>query len=160
MLPAAFNGGVASYSFYETLKYSDDSGVVVPVHSGRILSIGKMATSSGGASVSSPSAANDGTQDDPNNLLFTPPGVPFWWQVDLGQARTITQVDVIPKQVGGSETYIQYSISGSSDGKVFTQIADETHNTVMGFRSAKISASELYRYVRVRGRNNMHTLSM
>lgn len=148
LLPISFSNGLASYSFYETLSYSDDTGVVIGVQNGKVLSVGKTATSSGAASGSSPSVANDGTQDDPNGL-FTPSGVPFWWQVDLGQAHTITQVDLTPRQVGGSETYLQYTISGSNDWQSFTQIADESGNTAVGFRSSKISASGTYRYIRV-----------
>ncbi|KAK0664857.1 hypothetical protein DIS24_g59 [Lasiodiplodia hormozganensis] len=148
LLPIAFSDGLASYAFYDTLQYDDNSGVVVGVQNGRILSVGKTATSSGAASNSAPGAASDGIQDDANNL-FTPSGVPFWWQVDLGEAHDISQVDVTPKQVAGSETYIQYNITGSSDGKTFTELADESANTAVGFRSSKITGSGSHRYIRI-----------
>ncbi|GME38663.1 putative f5 8 type c domain protein [Neofusicoccum parvum] len=148
MLPIAFADGLASYAFYETLRYSDDSGAVVPVQNGRVLSVGKTATSSGAASGSDPAAAVDGTQSDPANL-FTPSGVPFWLEIDLGQAHAVTQVDVTPKQVGGSETYLQYNITGSTDQKTYSELADESGNTAVGFRSSKIDGGAEARYIRV-----------
>ncbi|KAL0264592.1 hypothetical protein SLS55_000542 [Diplodia seriata] len=149
LLPIAFVDGLASYAFYSTIQYDDDAGVVVPVQNGRVLSVGKAATSSGAADGSDANAACDGTQDDENNL-FTPAGVPFWWQVDLGAAYAISQVDVTPRQVGGSETYLQYNVTGSGDGESFEELADESANTAVGFRSSNVDAAgSRYRYVRV-----------
>ncbi|KAH7050128.1 hypothetical protein B0J12DRAFT_663292 [Macrophomina phaseolina] len=147
VLPIALADGIASYGFYPTLRYSDDgAGVVVGVQGGRILSVGKAASASSGAQTAG--AANDGTQDLPDNL-FSPSAVPFWWQVDLGAAHAVTQVDVTPRQTGGSETYLQYNISGSVDQENWTLLVDETKNTAVGFRTNKVSVGGTYRYIRL-----------
>ncbi|KAF4540611.1 putative f5 8 type c domain protein [Lasiodiplodia theobromae] len=146
VLPIAFADGLASYHFYRTLRYSDDAGVVVGVQSGKILSVGKTATSSDASTTAS--VANDGTQDDPSNL-FTPAAVPFWWQVDLGDAHSLTQVDITPRQVGGSETYLQYNVTGSTDGESWTLLVNGTANTAVGFLNEEVTDSGSYRYVRL-----------
>lgn len=145
LLPIAFNNGLAQYNFYTTLRYSDEQGVVVPVQNGRILSVGKKVTASGGEN---PEAAADGTQSDPKNL-FTPPAAPFWWQVDLDGEHAITQVDITPKAVGGSDTYLQYKVEASVDGKSWTVIADESANTAVGFRTNKVDDKAKYRHVKL-----------
>ncbi|EOD50970.1 putative f5 8 type c domain protein [Neofusicoccum parvum UCRNP2] len=146
VLPIAFADGLASYSFYHTLRYSDDAGIVVGVQAGRILSVGKTANSSDASMAAG--VVNDGTQDDPDNL-FTPAEVPFWWQVDLEEASGVAQVDITPRQVGGSETYLQYNVTGSADGESWTLLVNGTANTAVGFLTEEVSDSGTYRYVRL-----------
>lgn len=146
VLPVALADGLASYGFYRMLAYSDDAGVVVGVQSGRILSVGQPASASSGAATAS--AANDGTQDEPDNL-FAPSEVPFWWQVDLGDAYGVAQVDITPRQTGGSETYLQYNVTGSTDQENWTLLVNGTGNTAVGFLSEAVSDSGSYRYIRL-----------
>ncbi|KAL1616281.1 hypothetical protein SLS56_011482 [Neofusicoccum ribis] len=147
VLPISFADGVASFGFYHTLRYSDESGVVVGVQNGKILSVGKTANSSAGTSLAA-GAANDGTQDDPENL-FTPSEVPFWWQVDLGAAFNIHQVDITPKQTGGSETYLQYNVTGSTDQQTWELLVNGTANTAVGFLTNNVDKDGTYRYIRL-----------
>ncbi|KAI3393869.1 hypothetical protein diail_3544 [Diaporthe ilicicola] len=146
LLPIAAGGGVASYHFYHQLYYDDDTGVAVPVQSGRILSVGQPAS----ASVNSGNAAlvNDGIQDQDSNL-FSPGAVPFWWEVDLGADHTVTQIDLTPRQVAGSETYIQYVVTGSTDRMFWTTLVDEAANQSPGFRTPAVSDPAKFRYIRV-----------
>lgn len=155
LLPIATSGGVASYHFYHHLNYDDDKGVVVPVQSGRILSVGQPAS----ASVNSDKASllNDGIQDQDSNL-FSPGAVPFWWEVDLGADHAVTQIDLTPRQVGGSETYIQYNVTGSTDRETWKTLVDEAANLSPGFRSPAVSDADRFRYIRVNVHNviNVH----
>lgn len=146
VLLIALADGLASYGFYRTLAYSDDTGVVVGVQSCRILSVGQPASASSGAATAS--AANDGTQDEPDNL-FASSEVPFWWQVDLGDAYGVAQVDITPRQTGGSETYLQYNVTGSTDQENWTLLMHGTGNTAVGFLSEAVSDSGSYRYIRL-----------
>lgn len=155
MLPIAADGGAASYHFYHQLQYDDDSGVVVPVQGGRVLSVGRPASAS--VNGGNASLVNDGIQDQEGNL-FAPGAVPFWWEVDLGADHVLAQVDLTPRQVGGSETYVQYNITGSTDRQAWMTIVDETANQSPGFRTAVVSETGKFRYVRVNVHNviNVH----
>ncbi|KAG8167523.1 hypothetical protein KVR01_003212 [Diaporthe batatas] len=151
VLPIAAAGGAAAYHFYHEVRYDDDTGVVVPVQSGRVLSVGRPASAS--VNVANASLANDGVQDREGNL-FSPGAVPFWWEVDLGADHGVAQVDLTPRQVGGSETYVQYNVTGSADRKTWTTLVDEAGNQSPGFRTAAVSHAGRFRYVRV----NVHSV--
>lgn len=155
LLPIATSDGVASYHFYHQLNYDDDKGVVVPVQSGRILSVGQPASAS--VNSSEASLLNDGIQDQESNL-FSPSAVPFWWEVDLEADHAVTQIDLTPRQVGGSETYIQYNVTGSNDRKTWKTLVDEAANQSPGFRTPAVSDTGTFRYIRVNVHNviNVH----
>lgn len=154
MLPITFNRGYASYGFYETVKYSPTNGLV-PVQSGRVLSIGKPVSDSG-LSTDAPGdnityaadKANDGIQTDTNNY-YQSTSVPFYWQVDLENNVSVSQFDMTTKLVKGSETYYSYLIFGSRDGSHYTQIFNGSENTLVGFVSNKIHSRDEFRYIRV-----------
>ncbi|OIW30392.1 hypothetical protein CONLIGDRAFT_632452 [Coniochaeta ligniaria NRRL 30616] len=155
MLPISFGNGYASYGFYETVKYNATGGGLVPVQSGKILSMGKPVADSG-LSTDAPgdavtyaaSKANDGIQNDEDNY-FKPNYVPFWWQVDLQTNASITQIDMTTNMVKGSETYYGYVIQGSWDGSYYIQLVDGSTNTAPGFVSSKVSSSYSFRYIKV-----------
>ncbi|KAL1874172.1 hypothetical protein Plec18167_006107 [Paecilomyces lecythidis] len=152
-LPLSFSGtGYASYHYYSVVKASDEGGIY-GVQSGKILSQGKEATSSGGSNIT---LATDGTQDDPN-LYFMPDTVPFWLQIDLEDSYAITQVDLTTRMVQGSETYYQFNITASIDGSSYTLLADASNNTDVGFKSVLTSNTEEYRYVRINVDKVMNT---
>jgi hypothetical protein len=155
MLPISFGDGYASYGYFGTVKYNATGGGLVPVQSGKILSMGKPANASGlstdapgDAVACAASRANDGIQTDGDNY-FKSDQVPFWWQVDLQTNATISQIDMTTKMVKGSETYYGYVIMGSSDGSDYVQLVDGSTNTVVGFVSHKISSTSRFRYVKV-----------
>ena len=87
MLPISFGNGYKSHGFYETIKYNVTSGGIVPVQSGKILSIGKPASDSGlstdtpgDAVTHAANEANKGIQTDEGHY-FESNSVPFWWQL-------------------------------------------------------------------------------
>lgn len=104
MLPMSLSsgGGFASYHFYRTVQYSDDvqtqGQAIYGVQSGQILSVGRPSSSNSGTE--GIGFANDGVQDVPGSF-FTPSAVPFWYQIDLQDSYTITEVDMITNLVQG-----------------------------------------------------------
>lgn len=106
--PVSFSteGGFAAYHFYQTVQYSRDVTTaghgVYGVQTGKILSVGKNASSDSGTQ--DIGLANDGIQDTPGKF-FKPSKVPFWYQVDLEKAHAISQVDLTTNMVQGSETF-------------------------------------------------------
>lgn len=155
MLPISFGKGYASYGFYETIKYNATNGGIVPVQSGRILSISKPVSDSGlsrgapGDAVTyAANKANDGIQTDEGNY-FVSNLVPFWWQVDLQTNALISQIDITTNLVKGSETYYGYKIMGSWDGSYYVLLMDGWKNTAVGFVSNRIKSPYMFRYIRV-----------
>ncbi|PIA97298.1 hypothetical protein CB0940_06327 [Cercospora beticola] len=151
MLPVSEgSGGFISYHYYRTVQYSDDVATkghgIYGVQTGRILSDGKPSSSSAGnANIAS---ANDGTQNNPANV-FVPSGVPFWYQIDLQKAHTISQVDLSTKLVQGSETFYKYNVTGSNDGRTFELLADQTNAVDVGFSAAFPTSTQQFRYIRI-----------
>ena len=99
-----------------------------------------------------PAAANDGlafnnnTSGD-NTNYYKPAGVPFSWTVDLEETRDLDRVDLAWRAYNGSETYSEYTVSGSHDGLNWTVLADRRANRTVGFTSDQLEGE--YRYVRV-----------
>lgn len=154
MLPISFDQGYATYGFYETIKYNFTTGIV-PVQSGRILSIGKPVNDSGLSTDAAGDAleyaagkANDGIQTNESNY-YKSNSVPFWWQVDLQVNASISQIDMTTNLVKGSETYYAYSIMGSSDGSYYVPLVDMSENTAVGFVSSTIDSPYTFRYILV-----------
>jgi hypothetical protein len=153
MLPISFDKGYASYGFYDTIMYNLTNVSIVPVQSGRILSIGKPADCAGLSAGAhdltlkdTASKANNGIQTD-EDIYFTSNSVPFWWQVDLQARSLISQIDITTHLVKGSETYYGYTIMGSLDGSNYVLFADGSTNTAVGFVSNKIENPSMVRYI-------------
>lgn len=152
MLPMGLSaqGGFASCSFYQKAKYSEEAPAgqnVYGIQTGQILSVGKPASSSAGAK--DIAFANDGIQTDVD-ATFVPSSVPFWYQIDLQQAYNISQIDLTTKIVPGSDTFYHYNVTGSSDGKYFSLLLADMHDSVdVGFSVAFATSTEKVRYVRI-----------
>lgn len=144
------NGGFATYHFYPVVKYS--YGISTPgqavfgVQSGRIVSLDKTVTSNAGST--DITATNDGTQDDPVQV-WKPTQVPFWWKIDLGIPYTISRLDLTTRLVPGSETFYQYTITGSVDDSAYDLLADQRDNTDPGFSASFPTTTKKYRYIRI-----------
>ncbi|CAK4034212.1 hypothetical protein 50 [Lecanosticta acicola] len=143
-------GGYASYHFYRTVKYSDDISTagqgIYGVQTGQILSNGKPSSSDAGTQ--NISLANDGIQQVPGSF-FKPSKVPFWYQIDLQDSHAISQVDLTTNMVQGSETFYQFNVTGSTDGKTFVALADQSTNTSPGFVASFPTSTQKFRYVRI-----------
>ncbi|MCM3659510.1 chitobiase/beta-hexosaminidase C-terminal domain-containing protein [Georgenia satyanarayanai] len=98
------------------------------------------------------SAANDGVDVNVNRVgdssnYYLPPSVPFSWTVDLEDQHDLDRIDVAFRSYNGSETYSEFTVSGSADGQEWVQLVDRSANREVGFASDPLSGK--YRYVRV-----------
>ncbi|KAI5359079.1 Putative coagulation factor 5/8 domain, Galactose-binding-like domain superfamily [Septoria linicola] len=152
LLPLSLSAqdGFASYHYYKEVQYSDDVSTtgqsVYGVQSGKILSDGKPGSSSAGTK--DIAFANDGIQTNPD-ATFVPSAVPFWYQIDLQEAHSISQIDLTTKMVQGSETFYRYNVTGSNDGNTFSLLADKRDSVDVGFSASFPTSSEKFRYVRI-----------
>lgn len=152
MLPLALSpsNAFATYNFYKTVQYSDShltaEQAIYGVQTGKILSNYQPSSSSAGTT--NLSSANDATQDVPTSY-WIPSSVPFWYQVDLGTPRVVSQVDLTTNMVQGSETYYRFNVTGSTDGIEFATLADRSDNTDVGFVASYPTSTDAYRYVRI-----------
>lgn len=150
MLPLTFKNGYATYGFYRAVKYNPINGDIVPVQSGRIISINKPSYSDRTKMYKNngPNKANDGEMSSVDNG-FVPSSVPFKWEVDLLIASKISQIDITFQMIKGSETASAYQIRASLDGINYDTIVNKTENTSVGFISSSISSAQPYRYVQI-----------
>lgn len=105
---------------------------------------GQPATAISTASGSSPSHVNDGNYQ--TSWVASSNTWPAWWQVDLGSAQTITEVDISWFMYKGSEGYYKYKIEVSNDGVNYSTI-DRTNNLTYGFTTDAVHFTA--RYVRI-----------
>ncbi|MFT8618050.1 MAG: DUF5776 domain-containing protein [Lentilactobacillus hilgardii] len=128
----------------------------------QLLSQGKPATTDASGSVKTGDfgldQANNGDSmnlntSGGNSTYFKPlgkdgkPQVPFTYTVDLQKPYNVSRADVSFNLYNGSESYSQYTIETSLDGKTWNKITDESSNKMVGFVSDKLSGQA--RYVRL-----------
>lgn len=146
----------ATFYFYPEVKYSWTLSTkgqgLYGIQSGRILSDGKKSQASDGLDTTNLTLVNDSVQDEPSQY-WIPGKVPFWYEVDLGQAYNITQVDLNTRLRQGSESFYTYNVTGSADGKTFSLLADQTNNKDPGFSVSFPGdngiSSTGFRYIRI-----------
>jgi fibronectin type 3 domain-containing protein len=149
-LPITLHNGYAKYEYYDSILYSNETGVVVPEQNGRLLSLGKPAIAKNEVENSPATYANDG--DYTTSWVGTNNTWPSWWQVDLGDVYSLSNIQISWYLHNGSEGYPQYTIETSTDGVQFTTMLDRTDsNKIYGFTSDRLSGNA--RYVRVRMQN-------
>ena len=143
ILPISFANGYAFTEFYENILYSAETGEVIPVQNGKLVSEGKPAFASSNSDTAT--YANDGYYDTEwiaNNEW------PSSWTVDLEEVHDLSSVQISWYMVKGSEAYHQYKIEGSIDGEEYFVLSDKsTGYNDYGFTVDKISGEA--RYVRV-----------
>jgi hypothetical protein len=154
-LPLEVNGTELAMGFHPEWGFDAATGSVV-VPDVALVSEGRPVEAASPDAAYPPSAANDGiaynrnTSGD-NTNYYKPQGVPFTWQVDLGRKRDLSRVDLSWRSYNGSETYSQYTISGSKDGRTWVTLADRSANKTVGFTTDALDGR--YRHVRIEVRN-------
>jgi hypothetical protein len=76
-------------------------------------------------------AANDGINYDVDSYdtveqYYYPVSVPFYWQVDLGAGCELSWIGLSFISVSGSDSVNRYTVTGSNDGKTWTELFDNT----------------------------------
>ncbi|MFD5112948.1 family 43 glycosylhydrolase [Streptomyces sp. NPDC058391] len=155
MLPITFHDGYASYDLFETVDYDAEAGTLIPVQRGRIVSAGGPANASslsedepGEDLTYEPAKANDGDHVSKENY-YKSGTVPFTWEVDLRRACRVDRINITTRLVNGSETYYEYTIDASEDGRVYNALVDESANRIAGFKTHRVTDTARYRYVRL-----------
>lgn len=92
---------------------------------------GASVTASGHFGNDRPELAVDGRTADANKYWGCEK-LPVWLQIDMGSARALSSLRVWPYWSGGR--IYQYKIEGSSDGKKWTMLADQTANSIAATR--------------------------
>jgi hypothetical protein len=119
---------------------SAPAAVIIP----RILSQGAPVTASSFQSGNEPFKGND--NDSATRWAASGPGLPQWWQVDLGDHHDLASVTI--DWYNTSTRGYGYQIAVSSDNTNFTTVVDKSGNTSFGNTSDNFSALAK-RYVRI-----------
>lgn len=90
---------------------------------------GAKVTASGHFGEDRPELAVDG-QTGNGDKYWGCEGLPVWFQVDMGKARSLSSLHVWPYWKDGR--IYQYKIEGSTDGKKWEMLADQTSNSIAG----------------------------
>lgn len=118
---------------------SASAAVIFPL----ILSEGAPVTASSSQSGNDAVNGNDG--DSVTRWAASGPGMPQWWQVDLGANRDITGVTI--DWYSSSARGYGYQIAVSSDNTNFTTVVDKSMNTLSGNTADNFLA--VARYVKI-----------
>ena len=154
LAPITFSHGCAYYDYFPEILYNSETGEMIPVTYGHLLSqdapieSSVPATDDGDASL-----AVDG--DYTTAFIGNTNGQfrPFKLTVDLGEAHDITNVQISWYIYKGSEGYYLYKLYGSLDGENWEMICDRSSlsdtrvTKTFGFTSPIVSGK--YRYVRL-----------
>jgi hypothetical protein len=100
----------------------------------------------------SASVANDGVNFDVNAndaiaQYYNPSSVPFFWQVDLEHQCDLSWAGFSFRTVSGSMSAYLFTVSGSTDNVTWTQLVDNTKDTLPGYKAHELEGR--YRYVRL-----------
>ncbi|WP_438445402.1 family 43 glycosylhydrolase [Gorillibacterium sp. sgz5001074] len=144
-LPLTLNGAAGTAALEWSSSWTLDAATGVTTANGMTNhALNKTATASSTATGYAASRVNDGNyQTEWKASAVT---WPSWWQVDLGAAKNIREVDISWFMYKGSEGYYQYKIEYSTDGTTWTAI-DKTSNKTYGFTSDSVNFTA--RYVRI-----------
>ena len=127
-------------------KYTVDLATgVLTLPSTNSLAGGKPATASSSLAANPPSNADDRSYQ--TEWVASSTTWPAWWQVDLGAAKPIREIQISWWMYKGSEAYYKYAIEYSTDGANYTRI-DRSNNTLYGFTVDSMNISA--RYIRIR----------
>jgi hypothetical protein len=159
-LPLELESGSAKIDFTPTWTTDASGAIVTPTAT--LLSAGKsVSATTAETSDHSAEAANDGDRFNANTIgdnsnFYDPVDGPFSWTVDLGRARDLSRIDLAFRAYGGSEVVHGYTVSGSSDGQNWTELADRRSNADVGFTSDALSGEHRFVKVDVLSATNGH----
>ncbi len=147
--PVSVSNGFAFYDFYDELLYNWDNDDLVPVQNGRIVSQDMPVTSD--SLLGDSALANDGNYQTiwtAGSLEGEDSQWPYVWEVDLGEVRSLSELQISWLIWNGSEPYYQYKVEGAVYGRDYTTLIDNTEGyTDYGFTVDQLSADA--RYLRI-----------
>ncbi len=151
--PITFDNGYAYYDYFPTILYNSETGDMIPVSGGKILSQDAEITSS----LSSADGYGAELAVDGDYFTSYTASEAFKWPVtmtiDLGEECELTYIQISWYICKGSEGYYTYYVEGSLDGESWETLYDNTdtsdskvYNTY-GFNSNVLEGTA--RYVRL-----------
>lgn len=149
LCPVYFANGFAFYDYCTAFHYSMQSGALLPVQDGELLSLNKPVTSS----ISSSTLQNAVDGSYTNSFVGTQKTWPFNVQIDLLKESDLSNIQISWYMCKGSEGYYTYYVEGSTDGVNWTRLLDRTDESsdrvtkTYGFTSDELSGRA--RYVRL-----------
>lgn len=156
LAPITFSDGIAYYDFYQKILYNAETGDMIPVSDGKLLSQdAKVTTSLSAASGSSASNMTDGDYFS----AYTASSVtwPMSFTVDLGRVCEVKNIQLSWYICKGSGGYYMYTVEGSTDGETWTTLYDNTNESdtkvskTYGFNTNVLSGEARYIRVNVKG---------
>ncbi len=156
LAPITFSEGIAYYNYYPKILHSYDTGDVIPLTSGKLLSQDcKVTTSLPAASGNPASNMTDG--DYFTSYTANSASWPMNFTIDLGRVCDVKNIQISWYCCQGSEGYYMYTVEGSKDGKTWTELYDNTKESdtkvskTYGFNSNMIDGEVRYVRVNVKG---------
>lgn len=156
LAPITFSDGIAYYDFYQKILYNAETGDMIPVSNGKLLSQGaEVTTSLSAASDSSASYMTDG--DYFTSFTASSATWPMSFTIDLGRICDVTNIQISWYICKGSEGYYMYTVEGSRDGENWTMLYDNTDESdtkvskTYGFNTNDLSGEARYIRVSVKG---------
>ncbi len=147
--PVTVSNGFAFYDFYDELLYNWDNDDLVPVQNGRIVSQDMPVLSD--SLLGNSGLANDGdyqTVWTAGSLDGVDSKWPYVWEIDLGEVRSLTELQISWLIWNGSEPYYQYKVEGGISGRDYEIIVDNTEGyTDYGFTVDQLSGNA--RFLRI-----------
>ena len=150
--PISFSNGVAYYDYYTTILYNSETGDMIPVTDGMLLSQGAEVTASV-KSTKDGDASNLVDGDYNTAYVAASNKWPVTVEIDLGRVCDLSNIQTSWFIYKGSEGFYVYKIYGSTDGKNWDVLRDSTDlkDTVVsksvGFTSHMVKGS--YRYIKL-----------
>ncbi|MBY9080678.1 chitobiase/beta-hexosaminidase C-terminal domain-containing protein [Paenibacillus sp. HN-1] len=144
LFPMVFHNGIATADWFHQLDEDPVHGVI-PVQSGRYLSLGKKAVDSTGLDAA---AVTDG-EDLASSPRVQHSSMGYNIVIDLEQYARLSEINLTTREVNGSDTVYRYTLEGSRDNTNWTVLVDGSANNVVGFVTNPISNEGHYRYVRL-----------
>ena len=149
LCPLYFANGFAFYDYCTAFGYDMQSGDLLPVQDGKLLSLNKPVTSSiKGTNLSS---VVDGSYT--SAFTGTQKTWPFNIQIDLLKESDLSNIQISWYMCKGSEGYYTYYVDGSNDGKNWSRLLDRTNESsdrvtkTYGFTSDELNGRA--RYIRL-----------
>lgn len=156
LAPVTFADGIAYYDYFPKILYNDQTGDMVPLMGGRLLSqdCPVMATF-GAAEGCGPENVTDG--DYFSSYTADSASWPFDLTIDLGRECELTNLQISWYICKGSEGYYMYDVYGSTDGEnweVLCENSNEKKSVVSktyGFNVNRLSGAARYVKLAVHG---------
>lgn len=156
LAPVTFADGIAYYDYFPKILYNDQTGDMIPLAAGKLLSQDCPVTATLGAA-SGCEASNVTDGDYFSSYTADSAAWPVSLTIDLGRECELTNLQISWYICKGSEGYYMYDVYGSADGENWEILCENSNekNTVVsqtyGFNVNRLSGRARYVKLTVNG---------